>query len=96
MPSISARSCALRRREASCSPAAPRGDSSASISSKKSTAGAWWRAKLKRVLASFSLSPGRGEARVERAQCEHAWMASVCLRPCRAKVGRGRMRRWRG
>ena len=38
-------------------PAVPRVETRASTSSKKTTDGAWWRARLKRVRASFSDSP---------------------------------------
>mmetsp|Transcript_11899 Transcript_11899/g.19127 ORF Transcript_11899/g.19127 Transcript_11899/m.19127 type:complete len:340 (+) Transcript_11899:141-1160(+) len=62
-PSICTKSSVFRRREASCSPSARRWDTSASISSRKTTAGARWRARLNRHRSSFSDSPRYFETR---------------------------------
>ena len=56
-PSICVNNSVFIRREPSCSPASPRADMRASISSMKIVDGAWWRASSKRTRTSFSESP---------------------------------------
>mmetsp|Transcript_35423 Transcript_35423/g.88608 ORF Transcript_35423/g.88608 Transcript_35423/m.88608 type:complete len:254 (+) Transcript_35423:636-1397(+) len=64
-PSICTRNSDLTRREASCSPAAPRDVHRESISSMKMVEGAWYRARSKRIRTMRSDSPRYLDARVE-------------------------------
>ena len=76
MPSIWTSSSDLRRRLASCSPAAPRAETSASISSKKTIEGAWWRASANSVRASRSDSPWYFETSDEAEMLKKAVLPS--------------------
>mmetsp|Transcript_38451 Transcript_38451/g.98334 ORF Transcript_38451/g.98334 Transcript_38451/m.98334 type:complete len:235 (+) Transcript_38451:592-1296(+) len=71
-PSIWLSSSALKRRDASCSPAPPRADTSASTSSKKTMEGAQCRAIANSSRTSFSDSPRHLEVSVETEQLKKA------------------------